>query len=122
MVEQKVLESLCQKANNIDDKMRSARIINNKGRLIAGGMKEGKKALEESKQDEMLFMELALRVRMRNEFNKEFGPVKFSMSYREKVIVMSFPMSGGNVLLASAEKSIDFGKITLKILKLTEKV
>jgi hypothetical protein len=114
------LEKLCQKITNIDPKMRSARIINSRGHLIAGGMKKGLLALESQKQDEMMFMELALRVRMRHEFDKEFGQVHFSMSYRDKVIVMSFPLANDDVLLASSEKEADFGKITFKILKLIE--
>jgi hypothetical protein len=112
------LEKLCQKITNLDPKMRSARIINSRGHLIAGGMKKGLHALESQKQDEMMFMELALRVRMRHEFDKEFGEVHFSMSYRDKVIVMSFPLANDDVLLVSSEKEADFGKIAFKILKL----
>jgi len=122
MAEPKDFGNLCEKVLKIDSKMRSARVINNKGRLIAGGMIKGKKALEDSKQDEMLFMELALRVRMRHEFDNEFGKVKFSMSFREKVIIMSFPLTGGNVFLTSGETNLDFGKVTIKISKLVEKI
>jgi len=114
------LEKICQKITNLDPKMRSARIINSRGHLVAGGMKKGLLSLEAQKQDEMMFMELALRVRMRHEFDKEFGEVHFSMSYRDKVIVMSFPLANDDVLLVSSEKELDFGKIPFKILKLIE--
>ena len=114
------LEKLCKKIIKLDPKMRSARLINSRGHLTAGGMKEGLLSLEAQKQDEMMFMELALRVRMRHEFDKEFGVVHFSMSYRDKVIVMSFPLSNDDVLLVSCEKDINFGKIPFKILKLIE--
>ena len=87
---------------------------------MAGGMKKGLLSLEAQKQDEMMFMELALRVRMRHEFDKEFGEVHFSMSYRNKVIVMSFPLSNDAVLLLSCEKEIDFGSIPFKVLKIIE--
>lgn len=85
---------------------------------MAGGMKSGLHSLEEQKQDEMMFMELALRVRMRHEFDKEFGEVHFSMSYRDKVIVMSFPLANDDVCLVSCEKELDFGKVPFKILKI----
>jgi len=114
------LEKICQKINKLHPKMRSARIINNRGHQDAGGMKEGILSLEAQKQDEMMFMELALRVRMRHEFDKEFGEVHFSMSYRDKVIVMSFPLANDDVLLVSCEKEIDFGKISFKVLKIIE--
>ncbi|HUT05999.1 MAG TPA: DUF6659 family protein [Nitrosopumilaceae archaeon] len=112
------IEKICQKILKLDPKMRSARIINSRGHLMAGGMKKGIMSLEAQKQDEMMFMELALRVRMRHEFDREFGPVHFSLSYREKVIVMSFPLANDDVLLVSSEKELDFGKIPFKILKI----
>ena len=61
------IEKICQKIIKLDTKIRSARIINNRGHLMAGGMKKGLMSLEAQKQDEMMFMELALRVRMRRE-------------------------------------------------------
>ena len=112
------LEKICQKILKLDPKMRSARIINSRGHLMAGGMKKGIMSLEAQKQDEMMFMELALRVRMRHEFDHEFGQVHFSLSYREKVIVMSFPLANDDVLLVSTEKELDFGKVPFKILKI----
>ena len=116
----KELEKICQKIIKLDSKMRSARIINSRGHQVSGGMKKGVLSLEAQKQDEMMFMELSLRVRMRHEFDKEFGEVHFSMSYRDKVIVMSFPLNSDDVLLISCEKEIDFGKISFKILKIIE--
>jgi len=118
MVNVEDLEKICQKITNLDPNMRSARIINSRGHLVAGGMKQGLLSLEAQKQDEMMFMELALRVRMRHEFDKEFGEVHFSMSYRDKVIVMSFPLANDDVLLVSSEKEANFSKIAFKILKL----
>lgn len=112
------LEKICKKILKLDPKIRSARFINNRGHLIAGGMKEGLLSLENQKQDEMMFMELALRVRMRHEFDNEFGEVHFSMSYRDKVIVMSFPLTNNDVLLISCEKDIDFGKLPFRVLKI----
>lgn len=112
------IEIICQKIIKLDTKIRSARIINSRGHLVAGGMKKGLMSLEAQKQDEMMFMELALRVRMRREFDQQFGEVHFSMSYRDKVIVMSFPLANDDVLLISSEKDWDFGKIPFKILKI----
>ena len=114
------LEDICKQILKLDPKMRSARFINARGHLAAGGMKDGLLSLEAKKQDEMMFMELALRVRMRHEFDTEFGIVHFSLSYRDKVIVMSFPLSNDDVLLVSCEKDTDFGDIPFKILKMIE--
>jgi hypothetical protein len=116
------LEKICKKIIKLNSKIRSARFINSRGHLTAGGMKDGIFSLEAQKQDEMMFMELALRVRMRHEFDKEFGEVHFSMSYRDKVIVMSFPLVNDDVLLISCEKETDFGQLPFKILKLIESI
>ena len=113
-------EKICQMVMKLDSKMRSARIINDRGHQISGGMKKGLKSLEDAKQDEMMFMEIALRVRMRHEFDKEFGKTLFSLSYRDKVVIISFPLSDGNVLLVSGEKDLDFGKIPFKIIKILD--
>jgi len=114
------LEKICQHILELDPKMRSARFINARGHLDAGGMKEGVLSLEAQKQDEMMFMELALRVRMRHEFDTEFGIVHFSLSYRDKVIVMSFPLTNDDVLLVSREKDRNFSEIPFKVLELIE--
>jgi hypothetical protein len=113
-------DALCDKVFALDDKVRSARVINNKGKLIAGGMRHGLTALEDTKKDEMLFMELSLRVRMRHEFDEEFGPVEFSLSYRGKIILISFPMEP-NVLFVTGERQLDLNKIPFKILELIKK-
>ena len=113
-------DELCAKISKIDPKIRFTGLINNRGRLVAGGMVTKVKSLEDEKKDEMLYMELALRVKMRQEFDADFGQVHFSLSYREKLIVMSFPM-GKNVLLVSMDKRKSFEEIPFIIVKLIVK-
>jgi hypothetical protein len=112
-------EALIESVKKLNSSLRFVGLINSKGHLEAGGMIDGKSTLEDSKKDEMLYMELALRVRMRQEFDQELGPVKFAMSYRDKVIVMSFPINK-EILLISAETSLDFSKFPFEILKILE--
>ena len=110
-------DELCERIKKVDPKVRFAGVVNSKGRLVAGGMVSSKKRLGDRKNDEMLYMELALRVKMRSEFDDDLGKVKFSLSFREKLIVMSFPMKN-DVLFVSLDKKISFDKIPFKILKL----
>jgi hypothetical protein len=110
---------LCESVKKLDPSIRFVGLINAKGHLEAGGMIEGKSTLEDTKKDEMLYMELALRVRMRQEFDQELGPVRFAMSYRDKVIVMSFPINK-EILLVSAEKDLNFAKFPFETLKIIE--
>ncbi len=106
-------EKLCDFAKQTDSKVRFAGVINSRGRLIAGGMMSSKKRLGDRKRDEMLYMELALRVKMRSEFDDDLGKVKF--------IVMSFPMKN-DILMVSMERKTLFEKIAFKILKNIEKL
>ena len=110
-------DELCERVKKVVSKVRFAGVINSKGRLVAGGMVSSKKRLGDRKDDEMLYMELALRVKMRSEFDDDLGKVKFSLSFRENLIVMSFPMKN-DVLFVSLDKKMSFDKIPFKILKL----
>ena len=114
-------ENLCVLVQKTDSKVRFAGVINSRGRLIAGGMAPSKKRFGDRKRDEMLYMELALRVKMRREFDDDLGKVKFSMSFREKLIVMSFPIKA-DVLMVSLERKTQFEKIAFSILKLVDKL
>jgi len=114
-------ENMCASIQKIDAKIRFAGVINSKGRLVAGGMAPSKTRLGDRKRDEMLYMELALRVKMRREFDDDLGEVKFSMSFREKLIVMSFPMED-DVLMGSMERKTQFEEIAFKILKYIDKL
>ncbi len=111
-------DSICKKTMELDSAIRFAGVINEKGRLVAGGMRKGLAPLESPKEDEMLFMELALRVRMRKEHDKQLGSVKFAMSYREKTILISFPLDDNNILYVSGETELDYKEIPSKILEI----
>lgn len=100
-----------------EKEIRFAGLINNMGRLVAGGFKEEIKPLEDDAERQKMYMELALRVSMRKEFDYSLGPVKYSASRREKAIMMSFPINN-NVLLISAEPDSDIDRTANKIMKL----
>ena len=111
-------DTVCKNVLDLDNRIRFAGIINEKGKLVAGGLRTGLKSLEDPKDDEMLFMELALRVKMRQEFDKQLGPVKFSLSMREKVVVMSFPIGNSQVLYVSSDRGLEFASVPMRILEI----
>ena len=110
---------ICDSIKKLDSKIRFAGVINERGKLVAGGMKEGIKPLESEKDYEMLFMELALRVRMRKEFDEQLGKVKFAMALREKALAMSFPITG-DVLYVYSNPDVDFKELSTKIRELVK--
>lgn len=100
-----------------EPEIRFAGLINHMGHLVAGGMKEGLTALEDEADKRKMFMELILRVTMRKEFDYSLGPVEYSASRREKVIVMSFPV-GNKVLLVSTKPDVIIDETAKKIKKI----
>jgi len=111
---------LCDKAKKVDSKIRFAGIINERGRLVAGGISEGVKSVSSDRDDEMIFMELAMRVKMRREFDKQLGEVKFAMALRKNALAMSFPV-GTDTLYVYAEHDADYSKLSKKIMKIIQK-
>ena len=111
-------EKFCKKILEFDSAIRFAGIISDRGKLVAGGFRNGITSFIEERDHEMAFMEVALRIKMRNEFNETLGRVNFTISDREKIIVMSMPL-GNFVLYLSAEKNFDL-KTPHKILKFSK--
>ena len=110
---------ICDSVFSIDPKIRFAGIISEQGRLIAGGMKKDVEPLESEKDDEMIFMELALRVKMRKEFNKQLGPVNFAMASRERALAISVPIND-DILYVASEPDTDYGALPKKILEIIQ--
>ena len=110
-------KKICDSILEIDPTIRFAGVINERGRLVAGGMKENVEPLESEKDDEMIFMELALRVKMRKEFDKQLGLVNFAMASRERALALSF-LLGEDILYVVSEPDADYGALPKKILKI----
>ncbi len=106
---------LCNTIKESDTKIKFAGVINERGRLVAGGMKEGVKPFESQKEDEVMFMELALNVKMRKEFDKQLGSVSFAMVQREKILGMKFPIGNSDIICVFADPNADYGKLIEKI-------
>ncbi len=91
--------------------------MNERGRLVAGGMKDNVEPLESEKDDEMLFMELALRVKMRKEFDKQLGSVNFVVASRERALAIS-AIINDDILYVVSEPDADYCSLPKKILEI----
>jgi hypothetical protein len=74
------------------------------GTLVAGGMRQNVKPMEDVVDSSKLYLESALRSEMRKDFDKEFGKTIYSFSEREKIKVASFPLHNDHLLRVSIEK------------------
>ncbi|EPA05403.1 DUF6659 family protein [Candidatus Nitrosarchaeum limnium] len=102
----------CNQMNQING-IRFAAIINNKGRKIAGGFSPNITPLEKDQQKiEMLFMEMALDLSMRKEFDNTLGSINAIVSYRNKTNIITIPHQD-NFMLISSEPELESSKIIL---------
>ncbi|WP_255458302.1 DUF6659 family protein [Nitrosarchaeum sp. AC2] len=91
--------------------IRFVAIINNKGRKIAGGFSSNIIPLEKDKQKmEMLFMEVALDLSMRKEFDDSLGNIHAIVSYRNKTNIITVPHED-KLMLISSEPELDPNKV-----------
>ena len=79
------LLEIIEKVVRIDSHMRFAAIIDLKVNIVEGIMKEGKTSLESQKQEEHFCQQVADRRKMRQEFDKPLGKVRYVHVEREKV-------------------------------------
>ena len=85
MVANNALLDIIEKVVKIDSHMRFVAIIDLKGNIVEGIMKEGKTSLESQKQEEHFCQQVADRRKMRQEFDKPLGKVRYVHVEREKV-------------------------------------
>ena len=69
----------------LDSKMRFVAIIDLKGNIVEAIMKSGKRSLKTQKEEEHFCKQVSQRRKMRYEFNKNLGKVRYVHVEREKV-------------------------------------
>ena len=113
------LQKLCDAIFALNPNIRFAGVVNNMGTLVAGGMRQSVKSMEDKGDSSKLYLESALRSEMRKDFDKEFGKTIYSFSERENIKVASFPLRNDNLLRVSIEKQEQsHEKIIQSILKI----
>jgi hypothetical protein len=70
---------------SIDPGMRFAAIIDLRGNISEAIMKEGKTSLKTQREEEHFCKQVALRRKIRKQFDKSLGPVNYVHIEREKV-------------------------------------
>lgn len=115
-----LFDKLCNRILEVDSRIRFAGVISEMGKLITSNKRKGIKQILDKSDLEMLFMEVALRVRMRHQFDLKLGMVDYTISRRKRLIVMSFPYRDC-ILYVTAEKGANGESITKKILELSRR-
>jgi hypothetical protein len=110
----KKLEQTCENLVN-EPEIRFAGFLDMMGNLIAGKFKPGIEPLKDDSDRKKMFIEAVLRVRTRQEFDENLGPVKYAAARREKVVTLTF-LVDNTVLFISANPDIDIDDTAKKIL------
>ena len=114
-IEHTFYESKCSQLTQESD-IRFAGIIDETGRLVAGGFKPGLTPLENNDARLEDFMEFASRISLRKEFDNTLGPINYLAARRDKLVLISFPFPVSKfVLLISAEPTADIEKIAKRV-------
>ncbi len=104
-----VLRKVAEEIIDLDTKMRFVGIIDLKGSIVEGIMKKGKTSLESQKEDEHFCMQVAERRKMRTEFDKNLGKVRYVHVERENVTQLVV-YTKKNTILVTVEPELDIKK------------
>jgi len=116
----KKLDDACNELSK-DEKVRHVGVINELGRLVAGGFKKGKSSLVGEEKIAMTYMQMQLDFKMRKELDDILGPIDYIASRRTKQLIISVPI-GENLVLISAEPDADDKQIIKKAEELFDDV
>ncbi|SRR5579885_2051205 len=94
-----------------------AGLIDQMGNLVAGGFKHGILPSEDEAERRKMYLDVILRASLRKDFDYSLGPVLYSASRREKVVMISFPL-GKRILLVTTEVNVDIDETAQKIIKI----
>ncbi|MFZ8908217.1 MAG: DUF6659 family protein [Nitrosopumilaceae archaeon] len=108
----KKLNAACKTLSK-EDKIRHVGVINQLGRLIAGGFKQGVNPLLEQEKVSMTYMQMQLDFKMRKELDDVLGEIDYIASRRKKQLIISVPIKE-NLVLITAEPDADDKKIIKK--------
>ena len=119
MVEKIPEELFNQKLNEIlsEKDIRFAGFVGLDGNLLKGRFREDVIPFENDEEQQQVFRELASRISTRKKFDYSMGPVKYSASRREKLVMMSFPLKN-MIILITAEPNVNIDRLAYKIIQI----
>ena len=101
------------------DEIRFAGIINEDGRLVSGGFKQGLAPLESDEEKLESFMKFVSKISLRKEYDDSLGPINYLAARRDKVVLISFPFPLSRILLLiSADPSVNIENLANKVIKI----
>jgi hypothetical protein len=100
-----------------EPEIRFAGFLDMMGNLLVGSFRNGIKPLKNEQDRKKMFIEAVLRIRTRQDFDENLGPVKYAAARRQNVVTFTFLLDD-KVLFVSAEPNVDIDKTAYKIIDL----
>jgi hypothetical protein len=100
------LDKLCIQIFKYDRRVRYASVLDDTGRVIAGGMRKGISSLEPASEDLRLMANLTIQIGTDKTWDRYFGNIQFTFVKREKVNMMTFNL-GPNYMLVTTEPDFE---------------
>ena len=121
MTEKKELDSLIKKIGKLHKMIRFVAIIQKNGKIIKSEMRDEVPSLLKTKNEEKFCQDVTIRRKMREEFDKSLGKVKFVNVERENISqIVMYAKTKSLFVTVEPEISInDKTKIIHQIKKLT---
>jgi hypothetical protein len=95
-------DKICTEIFKFDRRVRSAQILDQSGRQIAGGMKKGIPSLEPQSEDIRLIAGITIQINNDLTWDRYFGKLQFNFQKRERINIITFYL-GDKLVLVSAE-------------------
>lgn len=114
-------EELCKKIFAMHEKVRFVGILDDAGRLVAGGMREDIHPLEDEIHQKRWFHQTAIRREMTSMFENVYGKVRYIFANRDKVKQLTFYIDDKILFISiqpevSAHETIEVAEAILEIL------
>jgi hypothetical protein len=105
------LDKLCIQVFKFDRRVRYAGVLDETGRLIAGGMRRGITSMEPASEDFRLMANLTIQIGTDKTWDQYFGGMQYTFVKREKVNMLTFYLGGKNAMMISTESDLDLDTI-----------
>ncbi len=118
----KVYEDNCNRLLE-EEEIRFAGIVNEEGKIVSGGFKEGLTPLESDPPKIHSFMEFVSKASLSKEYDDQLGPINYLAARRDNAVLVSFPFPISKIiLLISAEPSVDIESLAEKVVDIFSEV
>lgn len=103
------LENACTSLLEMEQ-IRHVAVINKLGRMVAGSFKKGVERYLDEEKVKMVYMQLMLDLRMRQELDEILGPIDYIASRRKNIMIVSVPTQN-YLIVISAERDASSSNI-----------